>query len=183
MITLFAILISGCPSLAQDNGPVAVEGFGADVPNLMSPRQEIYIGGQPTREGLLRLATLKIKTVLNLRPHEENGARDESLETGRLGIKYVNIPLTINTFTLQKMEDFRCLIKDNQNYPIFIHCKSGNRAIGAWFVYRVLFEDASIPQALLEGKALGLEPAMEPILMEFLRQAKQETPKEICQFQ
>ena len=116
------------------------------------------------------------------RPHTENGARDESPEAAALGMRYVNIPVKPDTFTLQKIEDFRCLLEDKQNYPAFIHCRSGNRAAGTWFVYRVLFEDATIPQGLLEGKMLGMEPSLEPILLEFLRRAKLEGPKEVCQF-
>jgi uncharacterized protein (TIGR01244 family) len=70
------------------------------------------------------------------------------MEAAGQGMKYINIPLTPGTFTLLKMEDFRCAIKDQKKYPVFVHCRSGNRAEGTWFVYRVLFENASIPQAL-----------------------------------
>ncbi len=175
-ITLLAILLSDCPSLGQNVVPVRVEEFGSDVPNIMEARKDIYTGGQPTTAGMRRLASFGIRTVINLRPHEEDGARDESQEAAVFGMKYINIPLTPATFTTQKMEDFRGLVMDKQNYPVFIHCRSGNRAGGTWFVYRVLFEDASIQQGLQEGKTLGMEPALEPILIEFLRQTKQSQP-------
>lgn len=180
-MTLFAVLLSECPSLGQSSAPVAVEGFGSDVPNMMEAREQIYTGGQPTMEGLRRLASFGIRTVVNLRPHDESGARDETPEATALGMKYINVPLTRGSFTMQKIEDIRCLMKDKQNYPLFIHCGSGNRAGGTWFVYRALYEHASIQQGLLEGRALGMEPALEPVLIEFLRDAKQQTPKEICQ--
>lgn len=96
-------------------------------------------------------------------------------------MKYISIPLTPGSFTMQKMDDIRCLMKDKQNYPLFIHCRSGNRAGGTWFVYRVLYEHASIQQGLLEGRAIGMEPALEPVLIEFLRHAKQQIPREVCQ--
>lgn len=77
-ITLLAVLLSDCPSLAQKSGAVPLQGFGSDIPNMMEARKEIYTGGQPTMEGMRRLASFGIRTVINLRPHEESGARDES---------------------------------------------------------------------------------------------------------
>ena len=133
--------------------------------------------------GLRRLSSLGVRMVINLRPHDENGARDESQEVAGLGMTYINLPLTPGTFTLQKMEDFSCLARDKKNYPMFIHCRSGNRAGGTWFVYRVLFEQASIAEGMMEGRALGMEPALEPILIEFVEQMEQQKPKEVCQFE
>ena len=182
-ITLLALLLAQCPTLAQSRQPVPLEGFGAEVPNLMEAREGIYTGGQPTEEGLRRLASFGIKTVINLRPPEESGARDESPEVKALGMNYVNIPVTSGSFTLMKMEDFRCLMKEKKNFPMFVHCGSGNRAGGTWFVYRVLFEGASIQQGLLEGRAIGMEPGLEPALIQFLQNAKQEKPGEVCQNQ
>jgi|GEM_PF-1235255 len=180
LISLMAVFLSECPSLGQDNIPAKVDGFQADVPNLMIARPGIYTSGQPSEEGIRRLSSLRIKTLVNLRPHEENGARDESGEAAILGMKYANVPLTPSTFTVQKIEELRCLLHDPKNYPVLIHCRSGNRASGAWFVYRVLFENASIPSALMEAKTLGLEPALEPTLLEFVEKAKSQKVEELC---
>lgn len=180
MITVFALFLSECPTLGQTGGPTKVEGFENDVPNLMLPRSGIYTSGQPTEDGFKRLASLNIKTVVNLRPHEEEGARNESRQAASLGMKYVNIPLTPSTFTVQKIEELHCALKDPKSYPILIHCKGGNRASGAWFSYRVLFENAPIPTALMEAKALGLEPSLEKILLEFVEKARTQKIDEVC---
>jgi uncharacterized protein (TIGR01244 family) len=180
LITLLAVFLAECPSLGQNNTPAKVEGFQEEVPNLMVARPGIYISGQPGEDGLRRLISLRIKTLVNLRPHEEDGARDESGESAGLGMKYVNIPLTPSTFSLQKIEELRCVLKDPKNYPVLIHCRSGNRASGAWFVYRVIFENASIPVALLEARTLGLEPSLEPTLLELIEKAKNQKIEEIC---
>jgi uncharacterized protein (TIGR01244 family) len=179
-ITLFSLLLSECPSLGQDTSVTKVEGYEPGVPNLMQARSGIYTSGQPTVEGLTQLRALNIKTIVNVRPHEETGARDESTETASMGMKYVNIPLTPSSFTLQRIEELHCVLKDPKNYPVLIHCRSGNRASGAWFAYRVLFEKAPVQNALMEAKALGLEPPLEKILVEFIQNAEMQKIDEIC---
>ena len=172
LITLSAVLMSQCPALAEKKEPVRVQGFDADIPNLMEIHEGVYAGGQPTPEGVRRLTGLGIKTIVNLRPHEENGARDESPEAAELGIRYFNIPVTSKTFTYEKMQEVQRLLSDKSNYPVFVHCRSGNRSAGAWFLYRALFEKADVVEALAEAKALGLEPELERNLMPLLEQAK-----------
>ena len=169
-ITIVAILLSECSSLGQNKVPERVDGFQSDIPNLMNVRETIYSGGQPTAEGLRRLSELGVKTIVNFRLHDESGARDESREAAELGIKYFHIPLTPNTFTHQKIEYFQKLLADKANYPIFLHCGTGNRSAGMWFVYRVLFEHASTAEALAEAKSLGLQQELERKLQELLSQ-------------
>jgi uncharacterized protein (TIGR01244 family) len=180
-ITILAVFISECPSLGQNTSPSKVEGFQNEIPNFMLARTGIYTSGQPTEEGFKRLAALHMKTIVNLRAHEEEGARDESQQAAALGMKYVNIPLSATTFTTQKIEELHCVFRDPKSFPVLIHCRSGNRASGAWFAYRVLFENAPIPAALMEAKALGLEPSLETVLLEFVQKARTQKINEVCQ--
>ena len=179
-ITAVALLIAECPSLSQFQAPIRVEGFEPDVPNLMEARDGIYTGGQPTPSGMRRLAERGVRTVVNLRPHTENGARDESIEAANLGMTYFSIPVTASNFSIQTIQDLHCVLNDRKNYPIYIHCRTGNRVGGAWFVHRVLFEKASIPEALTEGKLLGMEPVLEPTLLQLVEEALRLRPQEIC---
>jgi uncharacterized protein (TIGR01244 family) len=139
----------------------------------MEIRDGIYAAGQPTSEGIRRLEELGIKTIVNLRPIEESGARDESAEAAKFRMNYTSIGLTANTITDQKMREFANLIGDKTKYPLFVHCSSGNRAAGMWFLYRVLYETASVPEAMAEAEMLGLKDELKPKLMEFLERAQQ----------
>jgi hypothetical protein len=110
-ITAVAVLVAECPSLGQYKEPLRVQGFEPDVPHLMEAREGILTGGQPTQEGLRRLAGRGIRTIVNLRPHTESGARDESVEAANLGMTYIPIPVTSSTFTLSKMQDLHCVLE------------------------------------------------------------------------
>lgn len=166
LILVFSILVA--ISSAENKLPVKVEGFDPDVPNLIQLREKIYTGGQPTVDGMRRLADLGIEVVINLRPHDESGARDESVEAESYGMKYVNIPITAETFTEEKVVQFRELMKDEKNYPMFIHCKSGNRAGAAWLAYRVQYENADLDASLREARAVGMQPVLEPVVLKLL---------------
>lgn len=176
--TLFFILcvflFSSSFSSGENKRPSSIPGFEPDVPNLMQARDKVYTGGQPTPEGMQRLSALGIKLIVNLRPHDEKGARDESSEAAAYGMKYINIPLTGASFTREKIHQFSELLKDQQNYPVYIHCKSGNRVGGAWLVHRVQQEGAEVSEAIEEGKAIGLQPELEPIVLQLLDQSNED---------
>jgi hypothetical protein len=92
--TLFFILcvflFSSSFSSGENRRPSSIPSFEPDVPNLMQARDKVYTGGQPTTEGMQRLSALGIKLIVNLRPHDEKGARDESSEAAAYGMKYTD---------------------------------------------------------------------------------------------
>jgi protein tyrosine phosphatase (PTP) superfamily phosphohydrolase (DUF442 family) len=49
--------------------------------------------------------------------------------------------------------------------PVLIHCSTGNHAAAVWFSYRMLYEDASLDQALVEARLIGLRPQLEETLI------------------
>jgi len=152
VVTLFVLGFAQCPSLGYDKR--AVGGFlievpyeSNDLPNLTEPRSNFLTAGQPTVRGMQEIARRGIKTVINLRPRTEVGARDESTEVRNLKMNYYYIPVTPNTFTSEKIDEFACILRNEKNSPFFIHCHSGNRVGGMWFVYRVLVEKADLATA------------------------------------
>ncbi len=188
VVTLFAIALAQCPSLGNDNRQeksfhLAVPFESDDLPNLREPRPNVHTAGQPTVRGMQEMARRGIRTVINLRPQTEAGARDESTEVRKLGMNYHYIPVTPNTFSLEKVDEFACILKDEKNSPFFIHCHSGNRVGGMWFLYRVLVEKADISVALTEGRQIGMTPALEGLLLDFIQRTKEEKPEFLCQSQ
>jgi len=173
-ITVFAVLISDCPSLGQSKGAVRISGFETDIPNLMRVPDGIFIGGQPTPEGLRRLTQFGMKTIINLRPYDETGARDESCEAFNSSMKYFHVPFTATSITKQTIVEFSQLVEDSKNQPVFVHCGSGNRAAGMWFADQVLFQKADKKETLIEARALGLKPELEEKLLKLLSQSDKE---------
>ena len=41
------------------------------LPNLQTPRIDIYTAGQPTEEGFQKLASMGVKSVINVLPERE----------------------------------------------------------------------------------------------------------------
>jgi len=82
---------------------------------------EIYRGGQPTNYGFATLWMMGIKTVLALRVLDTEKDLAKSF-----GITY--IPLPMSTFTkVDKGILYEALkiMRDESNWPIFVHCKHG----------------------------------------------------------
>lgn len=178
---LFLAIFLISSAQGQNMGPRVLGGDERGIPNYVEIREGIFSGGQPTADGLNELARDKVRTVINLRPYDEKGAWDESEKASGLGMNYFSLPLTPATFTMEKVHEFSCIVKDRSNYPLFVHCKSGNRAAGLWFLYRVLYEDVTEAQAIQEARAIGLEPSLELVVLEFLRNNRDEPPVTICE--
>lgn len=140
------------------------------VPNLQEPREKVFTAGQPDEEGLIEIASRGVRTVLNIRPDDEPGARDETAEAGKLNLQYFYIPVTPATFTKEKLAEFSQVFQNQENRPIFIHCGSGNRVGGMWFAYRVLKEGAEWDVALEEARQIGMKPKLEEIVLPLVKE-------------
>jgi uncharacterized protein (TIGR01244 family) len=142
-----------------------------EIPNWKEARPGIFTSGQPTSEGMTQIVSRGIKTVVNLRPHAEAGARDETKELSLLQIKYYNIPITPDSLTADNVAQFARIMREG-NQPLLIHCASGNRVGGMWLAYRMLYDRAPKSVALQEAWNIGLKPSMEEIVLRFLRDSE-----------
>jgi len=116
------------------------------LPNSFKVSDKIYRGAQPVKDGFLELKNLGIKTIINL--------RKEDYDTGYindLSIKYFHLP--INSFNPDKKiyQKYLDIIKDESNYPIFVHCQFGSDRTGVAIVlYRIYIESWSVDDAINE---------------------------------
>lgn len=140
-----------------------------DIPNLKQPRQDVYTAGQPTKEGFKMLAARGMRSVINLRRTDEAGARDEVKEVTKLKMNYFHVPLSPASFSMEHVNAFHHILQNPKNLPVVVHCSSGNRAGGLWFVYRALVEEEDCMVALQEGRELGMKPQLEEVLFHFVR--------------
>jgi len=63
-----------------------------ELPNFHQVNEQLYRGAQPKRGGIQRLAQLGIKTIVNLRSHDER-SRAEEQEALAAGLRYFNVPV------------------------------------------------------------------------------------------
>jgi len=136
---------------------------------IRRPLPDVYAAGQPSAWQLASLADEGVRTVINLRGPTEPVEFDEAIEAGRLGLRYVSIPIagpedvtpeTAARFS-RELEEARC------SGSVLVHCASANR-VGAMLALDLcLSQNKPMADALSIGRAAGLttlEPAVTDIL-------------------
>ena len=140
-----------------------------DLPNGRVPFDSTLVGGQPTFEQLKKASKTGFKAVINLRTDRELPAPEqESTWVEGLGMKYFHIPVAgTEGLTLENTRLFAEVLSKTENYPLIVHCKSGNR-VGAMFALKAFHIDGkNKEEALLIGERAGLTslaPAVKKIL-------------------
>jgi uncharacterized protein (TIGR01244 family) len=137
-----------------------------DLPNLQSPRYDIFTSGQPTEEGFRMLAAMGVKSVINVLPQKECISGEEKFVQNK-NMTYHNFPFQAEAIKLETVQQFGELLR-TQKRPVLIHCSTGNHAGGMWFAYRVLVERTSLAVALKEARVIGLKPQMEDAIFNWV---------------
>jgi uncharacterized protein (TIGR01244 family) len=139
------------------------------LPNFQVPLDGVLTGGQPTADQIKQAAATGFKAVVNLRTDNElpDPAQELTWVEGA-GMKYFHIPISVpEDLTPQKAEVLVDVLSRPENYPLIIHCKSGNR-VGAMFALKAFhIDEKEIEEALLIGKMAGLTkltPTVKKIL-------------------
>ena len=144
----------GAHTQTETKDPLAKE-----IKNYVRPADgNVAYGGQPTEDNLQAVKDAGFKTVINLRQADEMSF-DEKKVVEDLGMTYVNIPITTSSITDEKISQLADLLGDPEAAPVLMHCGSSNRVGGMWYIYRVLFEEASEEKAMEEALEYGLRSA------------------------
>ncbi len=140
-----------------------------NLPNGRVPFASTLTGGQPTFDQLKKASETGFKAVINLRTDGElPDPEQESTWVEGFGMKYFHIPVAgAEGLTLENTKLFVEALSKTENYPLIVHCKSGNR-VGALFALKAFHIDGkSKEEALLIGERAGLTslaPAVKKIL-------------------
>jgi tyrosine-protein phosphatase SIW14 len=150
--TVFALLFASSVALAQ-----ADEVKYKELPNFHQVNATLYRGGQPQSAGFTRLASIGIRTVINLRDGDER-AKVEEKEVLAAGLRYFNVPLDgMGRPSDEKVERVLSIINAPENQPVFVHCKRGADRTGTIIaVYRISHDGWTSEQAKAEAKRYGL---------------------------
>ena len=128
------------------------------LPNFQVPLDGVLTGGQPTVDQIKQAAATGFKAVVNLRTDNElpDPAQELSWVEGS-GMKYIHIPVAVaEGFTPQNAKIFTEALSKSENYPLIVHCKSGER-VGAMFALKAFhIDEKEIEEALLIGERAGL---------------------------
>jgi protein tyrosine/serine phosphatase len=98
------------------------------IKNFGQMDERFYRGAQPKEEDYKGLATLGIKTVVDLREDPESY---EKRDVEALGLHYVNIPMGDKEYPkLDQVNQFLKLVDDPSTGKFFVHCAGGRHRTG-----------------------------------------------------
>jgi protein tyrosine/serine phosphatase len=118
----------------------------AGVDNLHKINDGLYRSAQPTKEGMMNLERMGIKTVINLRAFHSDS--DEIKGTALL-----NDALSVKTWHIEDEDVIRVLrnLREKENGPFLIHCQHGADRTGVMSaMYRIVVQGWSKDEAIKE---------------------------------
>lgn len=118
-----------------------------------------FRGGEVTAEGLKNLASLGVRTVIDLR---EEADEEERKSCEQLGITYYSFPMTTeDTPDPVKIEKIVSIIREAKS-PVYVHCSGGKHRTGTTCAYfRIKDQGWSAEKAWREQEAYGFGPPEE----------------------
>ncbi|MBV1959303.1 MAG: hypothetical protein KUG53_01090 [Pseudomonadales bacterium] len=143
---------------------IAADAPAINIKNAKQPFPGILSGGQPTGPQLKEAQKKGYKTVISLQTRMETGVWDEAETVQELGMKYVSIPIS-NAAELNS-ENSKALIKalsDPDDYPILLHCGSGDRVGALFAVDAGLNRGIATEEALQIGRSAGMKRLEGPV--------------------
>ena len=115
-----------------------------------------YRGAQPDAPDYADLATLGIKTVIDL---TRDGRADEQGLVELAGMKFIRIPLTTSDRPSDaNVQQFLTLVTNPAAQPVYVHCQGGRHRTGVMTaVYRMTQDGWTADQAYAEMKQYNFE--------------------------
>ena len=137
--------VAGARSSAVDTSSIGIDNFGLINTNY-------YRGAQPEGRDYADLASLGVKTLINLT--SDDADPNEKSMTEHAGMKYFQIPMTTHEApTEEQLTKFLALVNDPANQPVYVHCVGGRHRTGVMTAaYRITHDGWTGNQAFAEMK-------------------------------
>jgi protein tyrosine phosphatase (PTP) superfamily phosphohydrolase (DUF442 family) len=95
--------------------------------------------------------------MLPIAEHSQKVPFDEPALRDQLGMRYVRMPVTPDSFSAADVERFSQTMAQLQpDDVLLVHCASSNRVGGLWAAYLRKHHKLSMEEALAHGRAAGL---------------------------
>lgn len=155
--------VTGVPighALSAIAAPVALDSDGFQ--EVLVQVGDVYISGQPTPEGIARLESLGVRTVVNLRTAREMNSRaivpfDEAQLLSELGMTYVHIPSggPDTPYAPEMVDRFAEALAQAQG-KVLLHCTVAWRASHLWTAYLTRYKGIALPLAVEHARHINL---------------------------
>lgn len=154
-VALLALVLA-LPVAAQQGHSGSLEDI--RIYNFGRVSETFYRGGQPVGRDFGSLATLGVKTVIDL---QQYGADPEPSLVKDAGMQYYRIPMTTRIPpTDAQVAQFLQIVNDPAQQPVFVHCAGGRHRTGVMTaVYRMTEEGWTAEQAYREMKKYNFGPS------------------------
>ncbi len=130
------------------------------IPNYRLLQPGLATAGQPAPEALAKLKDMGFRTVVNLRTEREGTAEERKVVEAE-GLRYVSVPVTVESLSLADAEAVEKVLHDPSSRPVLLHCASSNRVGAVWALIQSR-EGRSLDEALAAGREAGLtSPQLE----------------------
>jgi protein tyrosine/serine phosphatase len=148
-----AALVLGVVSYARpkDKSISKASGSAVNVENFGQVTDFYYRGAQPKGEEYNQLASIGVKTIIDLRDNPKDYAKGL---TEQAGMKYINFPLSDKDYPPpDAASKFLSLVNDKENWPVYVHCAGGRHRTGAMTaVFRMAVQGWDADRAYEEMK-------------------------------
>lgn len=142
----------------------------SQIEKYFSVNERVATAAQPTIPQLAAVREEGFRTVINLREPSEYDAEAERAAALELGLRYVSIPVKTADPKPEQVEAFLDATDDASNYPVLIHCGSGNRVGAFWMIRRVLVDGWKPEDAEKEARQIGMKSAnLREFALEYIR--------------
>jgi tyrosine-protein phosphatase SIW14 len=126
------------------------------IKNFYQVDPQVFRGAQPTKDGFKYLASIGVKTVIDLREADKRSKTEEKLVTS-VGMKYVNVPMTGLTAPTETEIGRILAILEADSGAVFLHCKRGADRTGVAIAsYRIDHDGWDNARALSEAMSRGM---------------------------
>lgn len=148
-VSAIAVVMTLCIVAVAENK--ANKPAGIAIKNFGCVNENYYRGAQPEGKDYAALASLGIKTVIDL---ERDGESNEQGMVESNGMKFFRLQMvTTSKPEAATVDRFLKLVNDPANQPVFVHCHGGRHRTGVMTaIYRLTHDNWSPDQAYSEMK-------------------------------
>lgn len=144
LVALSMVVLAAAETKTTKLSRIAIKNFGCVSENY-------YRGAQPQKQDYAALASLGVKTVIDL---ECEGETDEQEMVESNGMKFFRFGMnTTDRPDSQTVGQFLKIVNDPANQPVFVHCHGGRHRTGVMTaIYRLTHDRWTADQAYAEMK-------------------------------